>query len=317
MELKYINNDIELGIEYDLKAIRKVYKGLNIPPEYDLVNWQAIEKDKYIIELSERSLGKTTCWLLLGMCFNKLYKTTIQYVRATQDQLAPSHAEKLVEVVRSYKEGHYIKELTDGRWNSISYHWKQFYYANIDDTGKLIERSEEPLIQCLSVDKHEDYKSSYNTYLSRGDFVLFDEFISTYYRPNEAINFFDLLKTIFRSRVSGFVVMLANTINLNSQYFEEFEISRPVKLLKKGDKKEIVTERGTRIYIEIIEKVETQTKRSLMNELFSDLQILSSPLSQEEMSGRLRVCHTYRLAPNRQRGWYSLTRFTSSTDSSS
>ena len=104
--------------------------------------------------------------------------------------------------------------------------------------------------------------------MSRGDFVLFDEFIGTYYRPLEAINFFDLLKTIFRNRISGVVVMLANTINLNSQYFEEFEISRAVKQLHKGDKREIVTERGTRIYIEILDVKRTSSKRSLMNELF-------------------------------------------------
>lgn len=268
MEIKYINNDKELGIEYDLKAIKRVYDGLKVPPEYDLIPWNALSKDKYIQELSERSLGKTTCWLLLGCCFNKLYKTTIQYIRSTEAQLAPSHAEKLVEVLRSYNEGEYIKKLTDGKYNYISYHWKQFFYSNIDESGKVTERSEEPLIQCLSVDKHEDYKSSYNTYMNRGDFVLFDEFIGTYYRPNEAIYFFDLLRTIFRNRISGIVVMLANTINLNSQYFEEFEISRAVKQLRKGEKKEIITERGTRIFIEILDVKKTQTKRSLMNELF-------------------------------------------------
>ena len=171
-------------------------------------------------------------------------------------------------MLRSYNEGEYIKKLTDGKYNYISYHWKQFFYSNIDESGKVTERSEEPLIQCLSIDKHEDYKSSYNTYMNRGDFVIFDEFIGTYYKPNEAIYFFDLLKTIFRNRVSGIVVMLANTINLNSQYFEEFEISRAVKQLRKGEKKEIITERGTRIFIEILDVKKTQTKRSLMNELF-------------------------------------------------
>lgn len=268
MEIKYYNNDRELGIEYDWRAIKKLYDGLDIPPEYDLIPWKAISNDKYIIELSERSIGKTTCWLLLGCCMNALYKTTIQYVRATENMLSPSHAEKLVEVLRSYNDGQYIKKLTDGKWSSIAYHWKQFYYCNTDETGRVTERSEEPLIQCLSIDRHEDYKSSYNTYLSRGDYVLFDEFIGTYYRPQEAIHFFDLLKTLFRNRVTGIVVLLANTINLNSQYFEEFEISRPVKQLHKGDRKEIVTERGTKIYIEVLDVKRTENKRSLMNELF-------------------------------------------------
>lgn len=266
---KYIDNKVEKGLLYNWREIRKEYEKLGVPDGYYHIPWNVLDKDKYIINLSERSTGKTTNWLLVGLCMNKLYGTVIQYIRATADMLAPSHAEKLVEVVRSYNSGEYVKKLTDGEYNSIYYHWKQFFYCYYDEEKKEITRkSDEPIIQCLSIDKNQDYKSSYNSYKSRGDLIIFDEFIGNYYRPNECINFMDLTKTIIRDRWSPIIVMLANTINLNSFYFEELEISRVVKSLHKGDKKEIITERGTRIYIEILDVVRSTKDKSILNALF-------------------------------------------------
>lgn len=266
--MKYIDNRPELGLVYDWREIRREYEKLDVPEGYYNIPWKALTRNSYLHVLSERSTGKTTNWLLVGLCMGKLYGTVIQYVRATESMLAPSHAERLVEVIRSYNGGEYIRKLTDGKWNSIYYRWKQFYYCLVDTTGTITEKSDRPIIQCLSIDKNQDYKSSYNTYEGKGDFVLFDEYIGEYYRPNECIVFFDLLKTIFRDRLSGRVVMLANTINLNSLYFEEFEISREVKQLRKGDKKEITTQRGTPIYIELVDIVKSDTRKTILNSLF-------------------------------------------------
>lgn len=263
----FIDGKEERGLLYDLRAIKKVYDSLGIPKEFFQLPWSALSNDKIIIELSERSTGKTTNWLLFGLCMNKLYGTVIQYIRATENMLSPSFSEKLVEVIRSYKEGEYIKKLTDGKYNSIYYHWRQYFYCLVED-GKIIEKSEEPIIQCLSVDRNHDYKSSYNSYKNRGDLIIFDEFIGKYYRPNEFVEFMDLTKTIIRDRHSPIIVMLANTINLNSFYFEEMEISREVRRLKKGDKKEIITEGGTRIYVEIVLDDKRASEKRIVNNLF-------------------------------------------------
>lgn len=264
---KYINDDFKLGLEYDFRKIKKLYDSLGIPPMFSVVPWTALPQNKYFIDLSDRSTGKTTDWLLFGLCMNSIYGTVIQYVRGLESELAPSHAEKLVEVLRSHDEGEYIKKLTNGRWNSIYYHWKQFFYCNVDENGERVEASSKAIIQCLSVDKAFDYKSSYNAPL--GDLVIFDEFIGKYYRPDECIYFFDLTKTIFRERHSPIVVMLANTINLSSPYFEEMEISRQVRGMVKGERRQCVTEKGTRIYVEILDAGVTKSKtRKKMNELF-------------------------------------------------
>lgn len=265
--MKYIGNNPILGIDYDWKLIEKEYKKLGVPEDFFRPPFPAIPRNKYFIDLSDRSTGKTTNWLLVGLCMNKLYGTVVQYVRGTEDELAPSFAEKLVEVVRSYNEGEYIRKLTDDKFNSIYYHWKQFYYCLVDEEGNRVEVANKPIIQCLSVDKSHDYKSSYNAPL--GDFILYDEFIGKWYRPDEAIHFLDLTKTIFRERHAGIIVMCANTIRLSSPYFEEMEISRQVVGMKKGEIRHCVTEKGTKIFVEIVDAEITKSKaRQEMNTLF-------------------------------------------------
>lgn len=265
--MKYIDNKEMLGIAYDFKLIEREYKKLGVPSLWYNPPFTAIPRNKYFIGLSERSTGKTTNWLLYGLVMNKLYGTVVQYVRGTEDELAPSHAEKLVEVIRAYNGGEYIQKLTDGQYNSIYYHWKAWFYCQVDDAGNIVEKSKKECIHCLSVDQWQNYKSGYNAPL--GDFVLFDEFIGKFYRPDEAIHFMDLTKTIFRNRLSGIIVMLANYIKLTSVYFEEFEISRQVIGMKKGEFRQCVTEKGTKLFVEIIDaeisKTESQT---LMNRLF-------------------------------------------------
>lgn len=265
--ISYYENKIELGIEYDWRLIEKEFHKLGVPKGYYEIPWNAIRNgDKILIGLSERSTGKTTTYILLGMVMNKLYGTHLQYVRATEDELKPSHAEKLVEVIRTYNDGQYLKRCTDGRWNSIFYHWKKFYYCNRDENGTIVEKSEIDFIQCLSVDRHGDYKSSYNA--PKGDLILFDEFIGKFYRPDEAIHFLDLCKTIIRDRYSPLIVMMANTINQNSMYFEELEVSKQVKSLKKGESKQIITERGTHIYLELIDVKRGDSVKHKVNSLF-------------------------------------------------
>lgn len=121
----------------------------------------------------------------------------------------------------------------------------------------------------LSIDNAENYKSSYNA--PYGDLIIFDEFIGKYYYRNEFVRFNDLLKTIIRDRQSPIIVLLANTIDKNSQYFNELEIYNTVQNMKQGDSEIITSERGTNIYVEILESgVKKQKTRSIVNTLFLD-----------------------------------------------
>lgn len=267
--MKYYMDNEAYGVMYDWNKIEKEYKKLEVPQEFYQIPWQAIKAgNKYFITLSERKTGKTTNYLLLGLVILKLYPgRPIQYVRETESMLAPKFASKLIDVIRTYNKGEYVRRLTDGRWNSIYYHWQAFYYCNMDDNGMIVEKSTEEIIHCLSLDKWADYKSAYNTL---GDFVLFDEFIGPYYRMNSWLDFCQITSTIFRFRLGGIVVMAANNINANSMYFEELQISREAKALKKGQSTQIITKKGTKIFLQMVDGKEKQSNgiRDKINELF-------------------------------------------------
>lgn len=268
----FIDGKIENGLNIDWKAVKKIYDSLGVPDGFYKIPWGAIRGgNKYMITLSQRSTGKTTNVILLGLCMSKWsdWKIQIAYIRPSEGEIAQSHAERLTEVINSYNNGHYIKTLTDGKYNCLVWHWRQFYFALRGEDGKIVDRAEKSVIQCLSVEREIDYKSTLN--MPYGDLIIYDEFIGQRYRPNEAILFFDLTKTIIRGRMSPIIFMCANTISVTSQYFEELEISREVKRLQLGEKKEVVTERGTRIYIELVDPKslsKTDSKIGIINSLF-------------------------------------------------
>ena len=82
--LQYIDNDLNKGLKYNFKKIFKEFKKLNVPGDVHTPLETNLARNKYIVEMSERSVGKTTNWLLLGLCMFKLYGTQIQYIRQNQ-----------------------------------------------------------------------------------------------------------------------------------------------------------------------------------------------------------------------------------------
>lgn len=262
---KYIDNDEKYGIDIDWVMIFREYKKLHPPKDIYDPTTIPIGQAKYFQLLSERSTGKTTNWILIGLLLYKYYGIITQYVRQSEDMIKPSVNGDIFKVILEYQDGKYIRWITDGKYNSIYVHWKRAYLCNIDEDGKIIEQDPNNFLQFLSIDNNFNYKSSYNA--PRGDLILYDEFIGKYYRPNEYVDFMDLLSTIIRKRKSPIVVMLANSINVHSTYFKEFEISKEVKNIKVGQHKIITTEKGTSIYVEFIGTKQTAIKTEI-NRLF-------------------------------------------------
>lgn len=263
MKIEYHDNDKKKGIKYDFSLIRKEFKKLKIPN--DVYNPLTIpfEWSKFNILLSPRSKGKTTNILLLGLIFNKLYGTKLQYIRSSHDMITPSKAGSLFSVI---VQNGYIEKLTGGKYNNVKLHWGSWYYTKIDDKGEIIEQSDE-IMKMLSIDRAEKYKSSYNA--PEGDFIIFDEFIGKYYPPNEFVRFLDLFKTIQRDRISPIIFMLANTIDRESEYFNELEIYEEIHTLEMGEDIKVTTEKGTPIYIAILNNDDKlQKKQKIQNSLF-------------------------------------------------
>lgn len=262
--MKYINDDPNKGIEYDWKLIIKEFNKLDVPKHVYTPIHCPFDKAHLFVNLSDRSIGKTTNWLLLGHIMNKHYGTIMHYIRDKEDMITPKALKDLYTTILEYD---YITKITEGRWNSVYYHARRWYYCNVDELGDIQEVSEKHFMFCCSVENAMNLKSSYNAPL--GDFILFDEFIGKYYPPNQFVYFCDLVKTIIRDRISPIIIMSANTIDKNSVYFNELEIFDDIQTMKQGDQKIVTTDGGTTIHVEIVgQNVERQKRRSLVNKLF-------------------------------------------------
>lgn len=264
MNVKYYRNNPEYGIKYDWNHIRKKMKALGIPADVYNPIKAPLEYCKYFIGNSERNIGKTTNWLLLGMVMNQDYGTIIQYVRQKEDNIAPKSTKDLFRTILQY---HYIEKVTDGKYSGIFYKSRRYYFCNYDSSGKPVDIAPEHFMFMCCVEKGEDLKSSYNC--PTGDLIIFDEFINRFYYPNEFVRFEDLTKTIIRGRWSPIIVMLANTINPHSPYYNELMIYDDIQLMHIGESKIITTPKGTKIHVELIgAAAEKKKKNDIINRLF-------------------------------------------------
>lgn len=263
--ISFIDNKEEHGIRYDWNLIRREFRKLKTPDGiYDPTS-VPIESINYCVELSTRSYGKTTQWILFGLLMNKLYGTTPVIIRQTEEMTAPKHAASLLDVIRVYDDGRYILQLTEKRWNDLYIKARKVYYCLRDDRGEIVEKGADPVIYLITLEESDALKSVFN--VPRGDLIIFDEFISSVYKSNEFVTFADELKTVIRSRLSPRVIMLSNTINVTSPYFRELEISKEIRNIRTGEHKVITTDLGTKIYVRISDSPTTKHK-GLLNAAF-------------------------------------------------
>ena len=238
--------------KWNWKDIKREWNKLGMPKDlaYDLfhIPLQYEKRCGYYMLISKRGVGKTTSVLLLGMILYKLYGVKIQYIRQSKDMLAPKFAQEAFSTIISCG---YISKLTEGRWNSAYYYGSRWVFCNIDEDGKISEKTNNHFCYTLSVDQSFTYKSNYNA--PDGDITIFDEFIGKHYTTNEFVYYLDILSTIIRKRAGVLNFMLSNAIDEYSEYFDEFEINEQIRTMKKGDCDICTTPGGTRIYVELID----------------------------------------------------------------
>lgn len=259
-KMKYIDGKEQLGIDYDWKLIIKEFEKLKIPKNvYSPV--PALKNNcKYYVSVSERSTGKTTNWILLGLVMNKLYGTQIQYVRQSEAMILPKNIGQMMSVINSFG---YVEKLTDGKYNMLRYKNRHWRYARTGEDGEVLEESDSVMF-CMDLDHNETLKSSYNS--PRGDLIIFDEFIAQRYRLNEFVTFCDLVKTIIRDRLSPIIVMLANTTDRYNTYFQELDIQQEILGCKIGESFRKNIGGSTPLYCELVGN--KNEARAHLNSLF-------------------------------------------------
>lgn len=260
-DVKYLDNNPQKGIIIDWKKVFKYYNQLGCPKNvFNPAKEFKPEEAEYHVFISTRSTGKTTNFLLVGMILNRMYGIQVPLIRQTDKMTAKQNMDRLTDVINTYR---YVEKITDGEYNSTYYFAHKMHFVHIGEDGKVDKKSE-PFLQALDIAHHEIYKSTLN--MPTGDFIIFDEFISKEYQNNEWIMFLDLLKTILRDRLTGKIVMLANTTDYYNQYLCELMIQDEA-LMMQEDKPFIKrTPKGTRIYCQLIGN--RNTVRAKVNTLY-------------------------------------------------
>lgn len=238
--------------------ITKEYKKLGIPPEYDITEIMPLGNEalKWYVMTSERSVGKTSNILLIGMVMYKLYGTVMQLIRHHIDKA--SYYETLFNTIIAYNKGQYIKRLTDGEYDTIKYHWKNFYYARTDERGK-IEKASEPFCVSLAADECYSLCSFYEA--PRGDWIVLDECFNETNRPEEFVHFIHLHKTIVRERMSDKIILLGNNLDVNNIWYRQLMIQHEVRKMKKGQSRVAYTSEGMPIYVHFMENRAPEKRR--------------------------------------------------------
>lgn len=260
-EIKYLNGNVQDGIKVDWQKVFSYYKALKMPKGiYNPAKELDPDSAEWFILISSRSTGKTTNLLIISIILFLMYGITTPYIRQRPDMTARQNIEKLFEVIRACG---YIKDLTDGQYNNVYYFGHKMYLCHIDEKGERDGRSE-AFLYALDLTQNEVYKSSLN--MPTGDFAIFDEFISSIYTNNEFVTLCDLLKTIFRDRLTCKIFMLANTTNYYNEYLRELYIQDEVLKMAEDEPFIKLTKKKTRIFVHLISNRNKQ--RAKVNTLY-------------------------------------------------
>lgn len=242
----------------DWQKIRKEYKKLKCPKEVWNPLTLPLGECGYYIVLSDRSRGKTTNALLLGMIMNKIDGSIIEYVRQRREQIMPKFILSLFSTIIQYK---YVEKITNGVYNTIRNKSRRGYYAHVNENGEMDKIATEPFIHFAGIDECMDLKSTYNS--PNSNIIIFDEFISKIYYKDECVDFLDMVSTYFRMRTNGIIMLLANTIDKNSPYFDELSLRDAIDKMHMDENEIVTTSMGTKIYLEILGSVASNQKRNV------------------------------------------------------
>lgn len=179
------------------------------------------KKCHYNIIIGERSNGKTYAVLsyLVKELIKSVGKKTLRKFAIIRRYGYDVVAAKSKNVFAAINESGMIYELSDGKYDCLTYRAGAFYLAKYDDKLKAVYDSDRPAGYIVSISDHEHIKSvSYPDVKN----IFFDEFICRGdYLKDEFILFMNVLSTFIREQTDIKIFMAGNTINKYCPYFDE------------------------------------------------------------------------------------------------
>lgn len=290
--------------------IAKEYYKLGCPKEWE---WLPNLKDcSYYVGVSDRSRGKTTNILLFSMCAFKAYGYSAIYFRSHLDEAKASKMKKLCQVINDFG---YVSKCFNGQWDKIIYktNLREFVFTNSET-----HEESDTFMRVFIIDNYLDYSGDNQC---DANIFFYDEFINEY-KPDTALHFFYIHKTLARERHNIFNILVGNTIDKNNPWFDELGLREILKRIKRGENKIVQTEYGTIIRFELFDSIQDgglSLVRKITNALYygfknPKLSVITGdgdiwsmkaypPITYNK--GDIVVNNTIKLCYNNQ--WYSLT----------
>lgn len=191
---------------------------------------------RYLICFGERSNGKTFQSLLFGLSEYIKHGNKVAIIRRFREDFRGKRGSAYWDNLCFDGEGkNHVKELTNGKYDSITYYAGKWYLAYYDHDEEKYITQPEPFAYAFALTEMEHEKG--NTYAVGT--IIFDEFMTrTNYLPDEFVLFMNTLSTLIRSRdtLNGQpirVIMCANTISQYCPYWEEMGLTN-IRRMKKG-----------------------------------------------------------------------------------
>lgn len=262
MKKRYIKNDKKFGLKIEWNRIFDMIEKENLIPTERYFKRLDFTNTAWNILMSGRSVGKTTTFLLIALILYREYGIKTMYLRENNEMTRQKSLESLFDTIEVLG---LISKIFGDNWNAVRLHAGKWYLQRLED-GELKEECEDYFMRNLSLDRTAIYKSSLVEPF--GDLIIFDEFISKYYMRGDFGDLLDLIKTIKRDRLSTVVVMLANTTEVTSEYFDELQIREYIEKMAVGQSRTVTTEQGTNIYIEFIENKRNKEEKKEEKEKF-------------------------------------------------
>lgn len=242
----YIDGDKNKGIEIDWKKVLKYYKQLGCPENVYNPSKIPFANIRYSVQMSTRSTGKTTTWLLIGLILSCMYDNITAYVRQAENMIEYKEIKGIYNTIIAHN---YVSKMTDGEYTGIEIKGDYAYMVHYDERMKVDKRSN-PVCFFGAISKQQIYKSS--LVLPTCYLIIFDEFISKWYAPNEFVEFMQLCSTLLRKKKCVRIALQANSIDLYNEYLAELEIRQDVQKLKQNESCLVKTAKGTVLYVELI-----------------------------------------------------------------
>lgn len=187
---------------------------------------------RYLICYGERSNGKTYQALLYGLKMHIKTGKQMAIIRRWKEDFRGKRAAAYFDnLICNGKSENLVKELTDGKYETIVYNAGKWFLAYYDKKEDKYIPAPNPFAFAFALSDMEHEKGNSYPLI---DLVFFDEFMTRQiYLPDEFILFMNTISTIVRGRDNVKIIMAANTVSQYCPYFEEMGLTH-VRHMKKG-----------------------------------------------------------------------------------